>query len=135
MSYPEQPVKNQRMDTTRIQTGVFFAVAAIFLPVLYLPLSLLSEDKITSGIWDGSFLPILTFLLAITNTCVWAGGVVRCITDIVREYSATGRFGLFLLLITPMIWIILALTVYNPVIVQTVNNLGIFFQGLNSLLG
>ena len=96
--------KTNRMELTRIQSGIFMAIASIISPLL-LPFAwmVMNIDAVKNRLPSEFFLIVILLVLA-GITFFWAGSIVRCVTDIVREYSATSRFGLFILLITPMVW-------------------------------
>jgi hypothetical protein len=105
---PDEIDATNKIELTRIQSGIFLAVASIFSPLLF-PLAgaILSSDMLKDSVL-ASMQGIIMLLILAGVTFLWAGSIVRCITDIVREYSATSRFGLFLLLISPMVWLCLS---------------------------
>lgn len=105
---PEEIDRTNRIELTRIQSGVFLAIGSLIAPIT-LPLVwiLLHSDFLKNSLLEKNSILVMGVMLAAV-TALWAGSIVRCVTDIVREYSATSRFGLFLLLITPMIWLFLS---------------------------
>jgi len=100
---PEEIDRTNRIELTRVQSGLFLAIGNLLAPTT-LPLAwiILNSDALKDSLPSTKLVIMVGIVAALT--IFWAASIVRCVTDIVREYSATSRFGLFLLLISPMLW-------------------------------
>ena len=102
---PAEIDETNRIELTRVQSGIFLAIGSVLSPLLFPLVGLVLGSDALKNTWLASNQLIIMLLVLAFVTCFWAGSIVRCITDIVREYSATSRFGLFLLLVSPVLWI------------------------------
>jgi hypothetical protein len=84
----------------RIQKGIFYSIANVFAPFL-IPLA-----YIIAGNYFTNQAAILTAVItAFLVVCFWASSIIGCIWEMIRYGSHFSALGLFILLITPVLWI------------------------------
>lgn len=95
-----EPVKDIEVFMPRVQMGIFYALLNLVSPVL-IPLAYVFGNQFNNHTSLNGIFAFIAFLVVI---CFWSGSIVSCIWDMIRFGSHTSAFGLFLLIIMPVIW-------------------------------
>lgn len=105
--YREQN-RNEVIFIRRAGIGLIWASVSLFLPLLFLLVPNFHSFLSTVVHLDMS-ITVLYVLLIIITVATWAGGIVRCIWEMIKYHALLSGVGLFLLLVQPVVWLFLGI--------------------------
>ena len=84
--------------------GFWLSLAFFFSPLLYVIAVLIAAlQDMTIAENPGLVYSLIGITILLVG--LWASAIVRCVSEIARFYSVTGEVGLFILLVTPALWV------------------------------
>jgi len=95
-----QKAEDVEIFMPRIQKGIFYSIANTFAPFL-VPLAYI----IANNYFTNQAAMLTAVIVAFLVVCFWASSVIGCIWEMIRYGSHFSALGLFILLITPVLWI------------------------------
>jgi Mg/Co/Ni transporter MgtE len=103
--YKEQN-RNEVFFTRRAGIGLIWAIVSLFLPLLFLLIPNF-HSFLSTVVHLNMSVTVLYVLLVIITVATWAGGIVRCVWEMIKYHALLSGVGLFLLLVQPVIWLFL----------------------------
>jgi hypothetical protein len=114
--YREQN-RNEVIFIRRAGIGLIWASVSLFLPLLFLLVPNFHSFLSTVVHLDMS-ITVLYVLLIIITVATWAGGIVRCIWEMIKYHALLSGVGLFLLLVQPVVWFFLGFLIVTSKITE-----------------
>lgn len=103
----------------RVESGIFYSILSFLSPFSAFLWFRFAPTFTTTEVML-SVLPWILFGI----TLFWAAAVVKCVSDIARVYSKAGRYGLFLVLISPVLWLIAIVNYFYYYIQEVLSSFG-----------
>jgi len=107
--YKEQN-RNEVFFTRRAGIGLIWAIVSLFLPLLFLLISNF-HSFLSTVVHLNMSVTVLYVLLTIITVATWAGGIVRCVWEMIKYHALLSGVGLFLLLVQPVVWLFLGIMI------------------------
>lgn len=83
--------------------GLLAAMIFFFSPLLFV-IYFIAASLMKVSMVENPVLLLVSTVTVFGMVLLWAAGIVKCVSEIGRYYSATAEVGLFIFLITPFIW-------------------------------
>jgi hypothetical protein len=107
--YKEQN-RNEVFFTRRAGIGLIWAIVSLFLPLLFLLIPNF-HSFLSTVVHLNMSVTVLYVLLTIITVATWAGGIVRCVWEMIKYHALLSGVGLFLLLVQPVVWLFLGIMI------------------------